>query len=597
LRVIAQIIVAALDIKGGSFMRRYFVLAVAGSLVFLTPSMARADAQAAQGYLKEAQDLIERHELEDAASKLELAEAELDDATPAEQAPLKAAIDEAKQKIVQATAAADKPKYQRKLNNAMSEAEQSIGNLATWRGAEDRVNEVLNDEAAKAALGPELEAAAKKFATFKRLNARKASVQIDAQVDQNLKDAEARWADSKAKLTDPNTSSYAKDSEIEDANRNIQEARKQLDTLDKEDARLKEFTARVDKIAAEFTQIALAGRVKEVADTLHRKVDNYKDDWDGYEKETAGPTWEQYRGQTGEKMSAFLAPRTREFITRMDELLKNLANDEDYKSVQSDPGIKSIVDDVKAKRDAAYAKMVKFVGAVVDGALKSQAKENSAVDRLKDDVRVAIGETSPEAAAFKTSLDQKLAGNTAATTGAEDAKAKLIVMLQGRATLAWPKLKEGISATTDYDMSRPDKFKGKNISFTSDNLMGYRFKPGGDFYFATTLSGIPVAGRIDPMLMKQITATETAIGRSLGDDDSDGRWEIIATVTDRKAKLMARRVVEGTAKVANSVDVNVKAEYAEPVDAIVIDIIAAKMGPFAGAKDRAVLKEDGTFGK
>lgn len=41
----------------------------------------------------------------------------------------------------------------------------------------------------------------------------------------------------------------------------------------------------------------------------------------------------------------------------------------------------------------------------------------------------------------------------------------------------------------------------------------------------------------------------------------------------------------------------VKGEYAEPVDAVVIDIIAAKIGPFAGAKDRAVLKEDGTLGK
>jgi vancomycin resistance protein YoaR len=578
-------------------MRQFFVLAVAGSLVFLTPSMARADAQAAQGYLKEAQELIDRHELEDAASKLELAEAELDDATPAEQAPLKAAIDEAKQKIAQATAAADKPKYERKLTNAMSEAEQSIGNLATWPGAEDRVNEVLNDEAAKVALGPELDAAAKKFATFKRLHVRKASVQIEAEVDSNLKNWETEWAESKAKLTDPNTSSSAMDSEIESAERNLTRARKEVGRLDKEDARLKEFTARLDKMAAEFTQLALAGRVKEVADTLHRKVDLYKDDWGGYEKETAGPTWEQFRGLNSEEMSAFLAPRTRVFITRMNGLLTNLEDDEDYKSVQSDPGIKSIVDDVKTKRDAAYAKMVKFIGPVVDGALKSTAKENNVVDRLKDDVRLAIGEKSPEGAAFKTSLEQKLAGNTAATTGAEDAKAKLIVMLQGRATLAWPKLKEGISTTTDYDMSKPDKFKGKNISFTSDNLMGYRFKPGGDFYFATTLGGFPVAGRIDPMLMKQITATETAIGRSLGDDDSDGRWEIIATVTDRKAKLMARRVVEGTAKVNNGADVNVKAEYAEPVDAIVIDIIAAKMGPFAGAKDRAVLKEDGTFGK
>jgi hypothetical protein len=72
--------------------------------------------------------------------------------------------------------------------------------------------------------------------------------------------------------------------------------------------------------------------------------------------------------------------------------------------------------------------------------------------------------------------------------------------------------------------------------------MGYRFKPG-DFYFATTLGGITVAGRVDPALMKQITATETAIGQPLGDDDADGRWEVIAVVTDHKARLMAKRQV------------------------------------------------------
>jgi hypothetical protein len=43
--------------------------------------------------------------------------------------------------------------------------------------------------------------------------------------------------------------------------------------------------------------------------------------------------------------------------------------------------------------------------------------------------------------------------------------------------------------------------------------------------------------------------------------------------------------------------VKVKGEYAELVDAAVIDIIAAKIGPFAGAKTRGVLKEDGTVGK
>ena len=573
-------------------MRRILALAVAGGLIFVVPTMVRADGQAAQGYLKEAQDLIDRNELQDAADKLDLAETELDDATPPEKATIKAAIDEARQKITQLSAAADKPKYQRKLKSAMDDAEQSIGNLVTWKNAADAVNELLNDPAAKAALGPELDAAAKKFATFQRLNARKASAQLEAQVEAALKATEQEWSETKAKIA----ANAADDDMLQSTQDNIAECRRQIAQLDKEDARLKEFNDRLDKVGAEFTKLALAGKVKDVVDALHRKIDNYKNDWDGYEKETAGPTWDQYRSQQSEKMSAFLAPHTREFITRMDEFLKNLANDDDYQSVQSDPGVKAIVDDVKAKRDAAYAKLVKLIGAVVDGALKSTAKENDAVDRLRDDVRVAIGEQSPEAAAFKTSLEQKLAGNTAATTGAADAKAQLIVMLHDKAEAAWPKLREGIAIAADYDMSKPEKFKGKNIGFTADNLMGYRFKPG-DFYFATTLAGIPVAGRIDPMLMKQITATEAAIGRALGDDDADGRWEVIAVVTDRKAKLMAKRQVEATGKLDNTIDVKLKGDYAEPVDAVVIDIIAAKIGPFAGAKDRGVLKEDGTLGK
>ncbi len=68
-------------------------------------------------------------------------------------------------------------------------------------------------------------------------------------------------------------------------------------------------------------------------------------------------------------------------------------------------------------------------------------------------------------------------------------------------------------------------------------------------------------------------------------------------MTDRKARLMAKRQVEASGKIDNTIDVKVKGEYAEPVDAVVIDIIAAKIGPFAGAKDRGVLKEDGTLAK
>jgi hypothetical protein len=44
-------------------MRRILVLALTGGLIFVAPSMVRADGQAAQGYLKEAQDLIDRNDL------------------------------------------------------------------------------------------------------------------------------------------------------------------------------------------------------------------------------------------------------------------------------------------------------------------------------------------------------------------------------------------------------------------------------------------------------------------------------------------------------------------------------------------------------
>lgn len=67
-------------------------------------------------------------------------------------------------------------------------------------------------------------------------------------------------------------------------------------------------------------------------------------------------------------------------------------------------------------------------------------------------------------------------------------------------------------------------------------------------------------------------------------------------MTDQKTKLMAKRQAEATGKI-EGLDVKLKGEYAEPVDAVVVQIIAAKCGPFAGAKDRGVVKEDGTVGK
>lgn len=129
----------------------------------------------------------------------------------------------------------------------------------------------------------------------------------------------------------------------------------------------------------------------------------------------------------------------------------------------------------------------------------------------------------------------------------------------------------------------------------ADNLMGYRFTPDGSYYFATTIAGQPVAGTFDAAMKAGIATTEEAIGRALGDDDNDGKWDIVAVVTDKKARLMARRQAESSGSIGG-VDVSIDHEYHEPVDAVVIEILAAKCGPFVGAKGRGVLRPDGTLG-
>ena len=68
--------------------------------------------------------------------------------------------------------------------------------------------------------------------------------------------------------------------------------------------------------------------------------------------------------------------------------------------------------------------------------------------------------------------------------------------------------------------------KGNLIKFETDTLMGWRFRPG-DFPFATTIEGQAIAGRYDPMVASAVKRIEERLGRSLGDDDNDGRWTVI----------------------------------------------------------------------
>ena len=341
-------------------MRASVVFTVLAALTLTLSPGVRADADSAKVCIKEAEDLIANnntYDYEKAKTKLELAEAELDGVAEAAKKPVLAAIQVSKDKIAAGILAFDKPTYMRKLTRAMDDAEGSIGNLATWGTAEREFNEVFADAKAQVAIKAELAAAAKKFATFKKLNAKKSALAHAEEITSSLAQIEEKWADDKKEMLDPDTSANSKEGIVEQTSRSIKETRKRItEQLPADDDNTKAMVARLDKIAQESVQLGLAGRVKEVVETLKRQIDLYKDDWGGYENEKAGPTWADYSSKQSEKMSRFLAPKTAEFLMRTDDFLANLEKDEDYKSVQADPKIKAIIEDVTAKRNAAAVK-------------------------------------------------------------------------------------------------------------------------------------------------------------------------------------------------------------------------------------------------
>jgi hypothetical protein len=556
-------------------------------------SWVRADIDAAKGYLKEATEALESGDAEKAQAKIELAETELEGESGAGKAALTKSIAELKAKIASQKAAADVPKYKRQLESVMRDAEEAIGNLVTWGGAEEAATQLFADPAAQTALGDDLKAAKKKFGTFKKLHMKKAAVAIAEQLDGQVKQLEDQWEEGKKVFADSDSSPNSRSSTIERMERDIKTATESLESLPADNEARKALSARVEKVQAEFKKVALGERVKGVLETLNRKVELYKDDFDGWEKEGAGPTWQEYCQQSSEKISAFNAPRTKVFIMRMGELLATLDEDEEYSSVADRPEVAQIVAGLKKQHADAYAKMLARVKPVFEAAKADKiTTEDNNWSRLKDDIRLALGEKSAEGVIYQAQLVKKIADWEAATKGAEEARVKLIADLRAKANDAWKTMSEGLSGETDIDL--PSLKSGTVIRFTSDNLMGYRFKPG-DFYFATTFAGHAAAAKVSPEVMKGIKEIEEKIGRSLGDDDGDGKWEVVAVVTSRKAQLMARRQVEATGQVGG-LDYKFNGEYAEPVEARVIEIIAAKCGPFAGAKDKGVLKPDGTVG-
>lgn len=547
-----------------------------------------ADDAAARSYIQQANELIANNDFDRAVAKLELADVEMEDLSGDAKTAVAAAIQEAHAAIATARASEHRPKYLRMITNYMSEAESDIGNLVTWPGSERKLTELFADEVAKVAIPAELADAMPKFNTFKKLHNRKAIAELVQQVERNVESAETEWAETKPLFEDPDSSSYSRKRGAERTSEYISDARKRLVSLPQDNDAVKALVARLDAMSEEVTTIALAGEATEMVETLKRKFDLYENEFGGWQDESgSGPSWDEYRQNNTERNSSFGAPLTSAYRMRTEDVLANLESDSEYQAVSGAAVVKAVVDEARGNVRNASAALLQRIHHLFDDALNADVSNEYDYERLERDIGRALGEESADAKSLQAKVAAKMKAHAAAT--ADGPQPIDVEALSTRANEVYPGMYAGLQWAEGIDLNEV----GQNIGFLADNLMGYRFSPDGNWYYATTIGGVPVAGKFDAAMKAGIAATEEAIGRSLGDDDNDGKWDIVATVTDKKTKLSARRSAESSGSIGG-VDVAMSHEYNEYVDAVVIDILAAKCGPFAGARGRGVLNPDGT---
>jgi polyhydroxyalkanoate synthesis regulator phasin len=574
---------------------KFIVLAAAGLSLAFTPCL-RADVEAVNKYLGEATELVDKGSMfyEDARGKIELAEASMDDVPAGEKAALKAKIDALKSKIDGAANEQDKKILESKLKRAMDEAEGSIGNLVTWKGAASAVTEILDDPKTTTLLGADAVATAKKqFATFQKLNGGKALKANLEQATTQVEELEKSWAEHKTEMSAADASPNTKESAITDTGRDLEGIERAFTDLPADNSDVKALRARVDKVKADVTAAAGSAMSDEAITRINRFLELYANEFDGMDAEVGAKTVAEYR--TKRQLGT---AKTEEYVSRVGGFLADADKDETLAATKDVPAVKAKLDELKSKVAAGRAKLKANAEALVAGFEKEKATADLVSDAsmLHDQVRNSLGEETPEAKTLMARLDKYEADFKNAGEAADAAKVEYYKKMTEQANKAWPDMMAKFDVTEGFDPNNYKDFKGKYIKITTDNLMGYHFKPG-DFPFATTLNGKPVAGKYDPAVAAALAEVEGKIGRGIGDSDDDGKWTVICRVEGTTGTLYQKSDTGGDLTVDGSKVGTWSGTKVDPVESPIVTVVALKAGPVAAAAGQGTVKEDGTVGK
>ncbi|MDB5328695.1 MAG: hypothetical protein JWM57_4264, partial [Phycisphaerales bacterium] len=444
-------------------MKKFSTALAAFALLGVFTVGVRADVASATKYIDEATELVGKGSqfFADASSKLELADASMDDVPDAAKPALKAKIDALKAQIASAAGAEDKAKIQRQFDRLMQDTEESIGNMATWPGNSDKLTELLNDPKTTAALGePAVTAAKKKFATFAKVHGGKALTENLRVATGEVDDLEKSWAEHKTKLAETDATPEGRTQHLESAQRDFDGIARYFKDLPADNADVKALQARVDKVKTEMTAAAGNAGVAEVVRRIDSFQDLYKNEYDGMEAETTTPTWASFKSSA--TTDALGVTKTKAFYSRMSDFLITLQKEDAYIAAKDQPAVKAKVTALQAKVAAAHDTIKKNAEAVVAGleAEKVTADNAGRASQLHDEIRNALGENTDEGKALMARIDKVNADFKNAGEKAEGEKVAYYKSLTDQANKAWPAMMAKFETVDGFDPNKAADFKG-----------------------------------------------------------------------------------------------------------------------------------------
>lgn len=481
----------------------------------------------------------------------------------------------------------DAPTATRRADSALQEVQESVNNRVTFEGHAADLERLLGNY--EALLNAEQLVQYRAQLKLAREEYQRFAVGEDlVRLGDTVTALEAEWSEVQATL-ESSDSPNARDGAIDDLRRSIDSARTDLAKLPAD--RTAAYEQRIDTLAQVFESKVGVGEASERLASLEEYWQRDTAETAGWEQETA-VDYATYVSTRSAATSAFGMPKTLEFFEQATHKLEQVREEGNAPA--------AYVEKLERIRSESRAKLLAAANTLVGAATEKPAgdeKAREALGLLDESLRVTLNaEQDADFGALATRTQDWIKAAAAADTSSEEGRARYYEQMGVSAKAAWPQMEQHYEVARGFDPTNPGALEGQLIRIETDNLMGWRFNTG-DFPFATTISGLPVAATYSPEVAAAIAQVEGKLGRALGDSDDDGRWTIIAEVTGRMGKMSLRKQVEGDIRDSSSGEKlgTYRGEEAETVDAPILDIVAAYVGPLAVASGVGAARADGSL--